>query len=623
MQIRRTTGFIVLSLFTAFFLAACGGGGGGASAVPVPEVTTAGASSITVNSAVLNGTVNPTGLATTYWFEWGTGSTLATYDNTSSKSAGSGTAGVAASDSITGLSQGTTYYYRLAASNSAGTTKGLIVSLTTASPLDPPTVQTLAADTITISGATLKATVIPNGLATDAYFEWGIDNTFAVPNVTSPQSVGTDNTSHQVNAVLTGLTTGTKYYYRVVATNSAGTSRGLTASFTTNTQAPTVVTDPASPVGTDNALLKGTVNPNGLATTYHFEWGTSSTLATYDNTPTVSAGSGTGNVAVSAAISSLSEATIYYFRVVATNSTGTEQGTIRFLTTLQNPPPTAVAHFNESVFMAGPNGSSVGAYGPTTVTLLGSDSTDAFGTITSYLWTQIGGTNTPAISDPAADNTDFPAPALAYGTNDNLVFQLTVTDNRGLSGTDNIWKNIKWGYLDDFSADTTGTYVVFDTLDPGATLTYDSSGQRAQVTTGDNTGLIFSKFLPVNNTGVFSLDFNPTSSFGSGGSISIRLADASDTYYEFSTEEAMIKKVRAGIVVDNTAFPFAYSQDATYPIKITYSRYLVRVEAFGQDVSLVTEGPGHDESVNAVNYFEVETTQQNAKYDNLQLEAAP
>ena len=183
MKFFRKTGFIFMSLFTAFFLAACGGGGGGGStpAAPVPEVTTAAATSISVDNAVLNGTVIPSGLATTYWFEWGTSSVLATYDNTTSKSAGSGTAAVAVSDSITGLSQGTTYYFRLAATNSAGTTKGAIISLTTASPMDPPTVQTNAADNLSVTGATLHASVIPNGLATTAHFEWGTDNTFAIP----------------------------------------------------------------------------------------------------------------------------------------------------------------------------------------------------------------------------------------------------------------------------------------------------------------------------------------------------------------------------------------------------------------------------------------------------------
>ena len=425
MQIRRTTGLIVLSLFTAFFLAACGGGGGdgGSSApVPVPEVTTASATSISVDNAALNGTVNPSGLATTYWFEWGTSSTLATNDNTSSKSAGSGTAAVAVSDSITGLSQATTYYFRLAASNSAGTTKGAIVSLTTASPMNPPTVQTNAADNLSVAGATLHASVIPNGLSTTAHFEWGTDNTFAVPNVTPNQSVGSDTTSHQVNAVLSGLTTGTKYYFRVVATNAAGTLRGLTASFTTNTLAPTVANVAASPVGTDNALLNGTVNPNGLATTYHFEWGTSSTLATYDNTPTLSAGSGTAEVQVSAPISGLVEATTYYYRVVATNSTGTAQGTpIRSFTSLQNPPPVAVAHFNETVYTKGP-GTDNSTYGSTVVTLVGSESFDLYGTITSYDWDQIAGDSDPTLADPTADNTTFTAPALAYGATDNLVF---------------------------------------------------------------------------------------------------------------------------------------------------------------------------------------------------------
>jgi hypothetical protein len=613
-----------MSLFTAFFLAACGGGGGGdaAAPAPVPEVTTAAASSISVDNAVLNGSVNPSGLATTYHFEWGTSPTLATYDNTSSKSAGLGTAAVAVSDPITGLTQATTYYFRLAASNSAGTTKGSIVSLTTASPLDPPTVQTNAADNITVTGATLHASVIPNGLSTTAYFEWGTDNTFAVPFVTPTQSVGSDTTSHQVNAFLPGLTTGTIYYFRVVASNSAGTSRGLTGNFTTNTLAPTVTNVAASPVGTDNATLRGTVNPNGLATTYHFEWGTSSTLATYDNTPTLSAGSGTADVPVSALISPLSEATTYYFRVVATNATGTSQGTpIRFFNTLSNPPPVAVAHYNETIYTKGP-GTDNSTFGATVVTLLGFDSYDLYGTITSYLWEKIAGTNSPTIADPTAIDTTFTAPALAYGATDNLVYQLTVTDNRLLTGTDNIYKYVKWGYFDDFSTNTTGAYQVFDTWGTGGTFSYDTPGQRAQVVAGDNVGIKFLKFIPISNTGVFSFDFNPTSQVDNGA-LNVRLNDGG-AYLEISTEDGMVRKVWPAQPVDEAAFPFVYSQGSTYHVTITFSPELTTFAVTGgpgvppAPVSLVT----NTNSLSPI-YLEINSTQQSSYFDNIKLEAAP
>jgi len=87
-----------------------------------PSTTTGSATDMTQHSAKLNGTVNPNGDSTTYYFQWGP---TTSYGNTTpTQSAGSGTSDVAVSANLTGLTPNTTYHYRLVAVNSAGTTNG-------------------------------------------------------------------------------------------------------------------------------------------------------------------------------------------------------------------------------------------------------------------------------------------------------------------------------------------------------------------------------------------------------------------------------------------------------------------------------------------------------------------
>lgn len=93
-----------------------------AASAAAPLVTTGGAAQVTISSATLTGTVNPRGLSTSYYFQYGT--TTAYGSRTASTAAGKGGAGVAAAAQISGLGSNTRYHYRLIAHNSDGTTAG-------------------------------------------------------------------------------------------------------------------------------------------------------------------------------------------------------------------------------------------------------------------------------------------------------------------------------------------------------------------------------------------------------------------------------------------------------------------------------------------------------------------
>jgi hypothetical protein len=93
-----------------------------AASAAAPAVSTGGAAQVTSTSATLTGTVNPHGLTTSYYFQYGT--TTAYGTRTASTSSGKGTVAVAAAAQVTGLAPHTKYHYRVIAHNSDGTTAG-------------------------------------------------------------------------------------------------------------------------------------------------------------------------------------------------------------------------------------------------------------------------------------------------------------------------------------------------------------------------------------------------------------------------------------------------------------------------------------------------------------------
>lgn len=95
----------------------------------LPRATTCSASSLTYNSATLNGTINPNGADTTYYFEYGT--TTGYGSNTATNVVDFAAGDIEVSDLIVGLNPNTTYHFRIIAVNRIGTSYGDENSLTT------------------------------------------------------------------------------------------------------------------------------------------------------------------------------------------------------------------------------------------------------------------------------------------------------------------------------------------------------------------------------------------------------------------------------------------------------------------------------------------------------------
>src|SRR3954463_15154330 len=118
---------------------------------------------------------------------------------------------------------------------------------------------------------------------------------------------------------------------------------------------PTVTTGNANSITQSSAKLNGTVKPNNEATTYHFEFGTTTAYGT--NSPEAGPiAPGSGNTNVSADIGSLAPGTVYHYRLVATNPSGSIPGKDKTFTTRSavslNSSKT-VGKFNESITLSG------------------------------------------------------------------------------------------------------------------------------------------------------------------------------------------------------------------------------------------------------------------------------
>ncbi len=309
--------------------------GGNNNQGSAPNAQTNSASNITVSSAQLNGSVNPNGYNTSYWFEYGINTNLG--QTTQFQTAGSNNSTVTANAYIYGLAANTTYYFRVVAQNQYGISYGSILNFQTGNGGgifngSAPYAQTNQVTGVGSNAATFNGLVSPNGSDTYSWFEYGISPSSLV-YTTNSNYVGSGNGSTNVSQNVTNLIGNTTYYYRIVARNNNGTSYGSVVSFNSfgnnnnnNGNAPTVVTRPANYVYRNSALITGDVNPNGGIASGWFEYGVSTNLGLTTNQQPVGSAYSTSNIVY--ALSGLLPNTTYYFRAVAQNQYGVAYGQI-------------------------------------------------------------------------------------------------------------------------------------------------------------------------------------------------------------------------------------------------------------------------------------------------------
>jgi hypothetical protein len=103
-------------------------------------------------------------------------------------------------------------------------------------PRAKPVVATGPASALSIDGATMNGTVVPENLPTTYQFDYGTTAAYGVRAPGEGGSVGSDSDSgtHDVNEHVSGLMPGMTYDFRLVATNSYGTVYGQDQEFRTS-----------------------------------------------------------------------------------------------------------------------------------------------------------------------------------------------------------------------------------------------------------------------------------------------------------------------------------------------------------------------------------------------------
>ena len=197
-----------------------------ANVVP-PTVTTDPATNVAEQSATLNGTGTSNGASSTLSITWGTSPTLASGNTTvtpgqSPLSPTSTNAPI--SYNLTGLTGGTTYYFRVNLSNANGSPSGVIRSFTT--PAATTTTSTTSTTVAPISGSSVSAIngtvwIDTDGDNTkDASEVWIPGISIAISGVSS----GTATTSKTGAVVFSSLAAGS---YKVKATMPTGLSLSM------------------------------------------------------------------------------------------------------------------------------------------------------------------------------------------------------------------------------------------------------------------------------------------------------------------------------------------------------------------------------------------------------------
>src|SRR5207253_315697 len=154
---------------------------------------------------------------------------------------------------LTGLSDGTTYHYRVKSKDAAGNLATSADSTFTTNDITPPVISGVAVTSVGGTGATIQWAT---NEASDSQVEYGL----TTGDGSRTAQGATPRNAHSV--ALSGLTDGTIYHYRVKSKDGAGNlATSADSTFTTNDITPPVISGIAvSSVGGTGATIQWTTN---------------------------------------------------------------------------------------------------------------------------------------------------------------------------------------------------------------------------------------------------------------------------------------------------------------------------------------------------------------------------
>ena len=433
-------------------------------AVNQPPIANAGSSQTIIlptSSANLNGSASydPDGTIASYSWTEVSGPSTASITNVNT-----------ATPSVNGLQAGL-YTFQLTVTDNSGATGNAQVKITVSAAILPPVANAGANQTITlpVNSVTLdgSSSIAPSGSITG--YSWNQVSGPASGNIANPASVTT---------TVTGLVQGT-YIFKLIVTDNHGTTGSDSVIITVN---PAVNKPPVANAGpsqsinmpVNSATLDGSksYDPDGTIASYSWSEVSGPSTATITN----------GNTA-SPAVSGL-QAGQYVFQLTVTDNSGataTAQVKITETATL-NQSPVANAGLNQTITQ------------PTnSITLDGSNSFDPDGYIVAYNWNKASGPGAVTITNA---NTVTPT---VYGLQaGQYVFQLTVTDNSGATGSDQVTITVNSSGqptqqlppVANAGADTTISLPTDTTILNGTASTGNISSYQWQQMSGPNTALI-------------------------------------------------------------------------------------------------------------------------------------
>lgn len=319
-----------------------------------PTVTTGAASAITQTSATAAGSIPDIGCSaiTAYGIEYST--TNGFPNGTGTQVAASNLSSGNFSSNLTGLTAGTTYYYKAYATNGGGTGYGTqqqfttqslspALSATTLSGFGNVCINTVAGpNSFTINGTNLTTANVTVGPLSGFTFSTTSGGTYTASlNLTQAGGTFTQQVFVRFNPIAVQ-----SYSGDIPVSGGGATSINVAATGAGVNSTPAVVTGAASSITQTTATAAGTISGTGctVVTAYGIEYSTTNNFTPGTGTQVASGNLSAGNF--SSNLTGLTPSTTYYYRAYATNGGGTGYGSqLSFTTAAPTLSATALSGF--------------------------------------------------------------------------------------------------------------------------------------------------------------------------------------------------------------------------------------------------------------------------------------